>query len=66
MLGDLYYRRDDLDAAISEFKEAIRIDPDNAGFHFNLGLIYQAQGNPDPAIAEFKEAGRLDPDFKVT
>ena len=59
-------RKNQGDAAISEFKETIRIDPDNAGAHFNLGIAYGGQGNEldnlDAEVAEYKEAIRINPD----
>jgi tetratricopeptide (TPR) repeat protein len=52
-----------LDEAISEFEEAIRLDPDDAAAHYNLGLAYHGQGELDEAIAEYQEAIRINPDF---
>jgi Flp pilus assembly protein TadD len=52
-----------LDKAIAEFEEAIKINPDDAKAHYNLGLTYDNQGRLDEAIAEYQEAIRLDPDY---
>ena len=65
-LGGAYLGQDKHDASISELKEVIRIDPDNAGAHFNLGTAYLGQDKHEGAISEFKEAIRIDPDLKVT
>ncbi|HDN79272.1 MAG TPA: tetratricopeptide repeat protein [Chloroflexi bacterium] len=59
--GIEYARQGKLDEAVAEFKEAIRLEPDNAKAHYNLGLVYDKQGQFDQAIAEYKEAIRLDP-----
>jgi tetratricopeptide (TPR) repeat protein len=53
----------DYDGAIAAFKEAIRLDPKNAGFHFNLGNALRARGEGDGAIAAYKKAIRLDPKY---
>jgi tetratricopeptide (TPR) repeat protein len=50
------------DAAIAEFKEAIRLKPDFAEAHNNLGSALEAEGQRDAGITEYKEAIRLKPD----
>ena len=42
---------------------AIRIKPDYAEAHINLGIALQAQGKPEEAIAAYRAAIRLKPDF---
>ena len=49
-------------AAAAEFREAIRLRPDFAFFHNNLGFALQRQGELDKAIAEYRIASRLQPD----
>jgi len=44
-------------------KEALRINPDHATAHYNLGFIYTKQDKPEEAIAECKEALRLKPEY---
>jgi serine/threonine protein kinase len=48
--------------AIAEFREAIRLKPDNVEAHKNLGDALRARGELPGAIAEFREAIRLKPD----
>jgi serine/threonine protein kinase/Flp pilus assembly protein TadD len=60
-LGITYQRQGNLDAAIVELKEALRLDPNDANAHHALGAIYADQGKIDAAIGEYKEALRLDP-----
>src|SRR5207248_10609606 len=57
-------RSSDLSKVIlAEFREAVRLRPDFADAHNNMGLVL-AQGNEDQAaIAEFREALRIRPDF---
>jgi len=51
----------DLDGAIAEFKETLRLDPKYAIAHNNMGWVLQQKGDLDGAIVEFKETLRLDP-----
>jgi tetratricopeptide (TPR) repeat protein len=53
----------DLDGAIAEFRDAIRIKPDDAAAHQNLGVALRDKRQLDEAIAEYREAIRLKPDF---
>ena len=50
-------------AAAAEFRKAIRLQPDYAVSHNNLGLALQRQGKLDEAIAEYRTAIRLQPDY---
>ena len=52
-----------MDEAIAEFRAAIRVNPDFAIGHYNLGVALKKQGKLDEAIAEFRAAIRLQPDF---
>ena len=49
--------------AIAECRTAIRLEPNNAHSHSNLGLALALQAKLDDAIAEFRTAVRLKPDF---
>jgi tetratricopeptide (TPR) repeat protein len=44
-----------------EFLKALRLEPDFAEAHFNLGLAYQIKGLKEEAITEFKEVLKLKP-----
>jgi tetratricopeptide (TPR) repeat protein len=59
--GAAYAAKGDLDHAIADFDDAIRLDPKFAGAYFNRGSAYQVKGDLDRAIADFNEAIRLDP-----
>jgi Flp pilus assembly protein TadD len=48
--------------AIEEYRAAIRLKPDSAGAHNNLGIAYASQGKLDKAIAEFQITSQLKPD----
>ncbi len=53
----------DVEEKIEEFKQAIRIDPDHAEAHYNLGTAYGKSGMYKDAIEAFKQAIRINPDF---
>src|SRR5207302_1707573 len=59
--GFAYYLKGDLDPAIADFQQAIRLDPKDAVAFNNRGLTYQAKGDLDRAITDYNEAIRLDP-----
>ncbi|MHC4974429.1 MAG: tetratricopeptide repeat protein [Planctomycetota bacterium] len=48
-------------AAATEFREAIRLDPDNARSHFYLGRILAKEGSIDAAMESYRRAIRADP-----
>jgi len=51
-----------LEEAVAAHREAIRVRPNEASVHTNLGLALQEQGKADEAIAEFRTAIRFQPD----
>ena len=51
----------DLDGAIAEYREALRLNPNDDEAHFNLGVALGKKGDWDGAIAEYREALRLNP-----
>ncbi len=54
----------DLQQAVAEYRAALRIDPDFAQAHLNLGIAYaQMPGQLADAITEYQTALRLKPDL---
>jgi tetratricopeptide (TPR) repeat protein len=47
--------------AEAEFRESLRLNPESAPTHYNIGLIFSAQRKYEQAAAEFQNATRLDP-----
>ena len=59
--GESAQKNGDLDLAIANFSEAIRLDPKFTSAYNNRGLAYYNKGKYDTAIADFSEVIRLDP-----
>ena len=62
-LGNALHDKGQDDAAIAEYREAIRLKPDFFMAHSNLGSALGHEGQYDAAIAEDREAIRLKPGF---
>jgi len=54
--GDAYYANDDVDSAIADYTEAIRIDRKLAKAYYNRAIAYKNKGDIDKAIADYTEA----------
>jgi tetratricopeptide (TPR) repeat protein len=61
-LGLALYGRGDIDGAVAQFREALRINPRDEASHVNLGNALARTGMPRDAEAEYAEAIRLRPD----
>lgn len=65
--GDAALSRNDLQAALVEFREAVKLDPLLADAHVKLGMTYKAAGELEKAADSLEHAVRLDPqNFKST
>lgn len=53
-------------AAAMEYREAIRLKPDDPDLYFNLGLALIKLHDPDGAVAAFEQADRLRPGHLAT
>jgi tetratricopeptide (TPR) repeat protein len=49
--------------ALAEFKQALRLQPEYADAHYNLGQLYFAQGNADEAAHQYATAVQNRPDY---
>ena len=59
--GIAYPPQGDLDRAIADYDQAIRLDPNNASAYNNRGIAGFQKGDYDHAIADYNQAIRLDP-----
>jgi len=66
-LGWAYYHKGIYQSAIDQFREALRLSeklgqPDDADFHYHLGLAYQKANQNGLARQQLEKAVRLRPD----
>ena len=66
-LGWAYYKKGIYQSAISQFQEALRLNektgaPDDAVFHYHLGLAYQKANQTALARQQLEKAVKLSPD----
>jgi lipoprotein NlpI len=59
----MYAAKGDLDRAMADYNEAIRLDPKLALAFNNRAIAYAEKGDLDRAIADYNEAIRLDPKY---
>ena len=55
-----HFNQGELDKAIADFTEAIRLNPKLAGAYFNRGFAYVNKGELNQAVGDWTEAIRLD------
>ena len=64
--GLLYDSQSQLEAAVSQFRKALRFDPDHVGARNNLGNALLDLGLPQEALPHYQEALRLRPEVFYT
>jgi len=55
--------KNDADGAMSDYNQALQIDPANTTAYYNRGNVYYVRNELDLAIKDFDEAIRLYPDY---
>ena len=59
--GSVYWKKGDYDRALTEFDEAVRLNPKHAETYYWRGLAYVSKQDYDRAIAEYTTAIKRDP-----
>ncbi len=59
--GMAYFAKDDYKAALADFNESIRLNPDNAKALYHRGVVLQVLEEYEAAREDFSRAVRLDP-----
>ena len=62
-LGLAYKLKDQLDKAVPEFQNAIRLQPDLADAHYTLGVLFWQKGDFDKATEELQKAIQNQPNY---
>jgi len=66
--GTAYLHKGDYDKAISDFNQALRIDPDYEKTYYlydNRGTAYLRKGDYERAIADYHQALRINPNYAM-
>jgi arylsulfatase A-like enzyme/Flp pilus assembly protein TadD len=61
VMGGIYFAEGDLDKAAEYFGKTLRLSPDSAENHLDLGVVLAQMGNIDDSLDHLAEAVRLDP-----
>ena len=65
LMGSLFYGNGLLDEAIEHYAEALRIKPDFAEAHHNIGMALKDVGRLEKAIVHYREALQIKPDYEM-
>ncbi len=63
-LGKFYLQDKNLNAAISQFKQVLDMDPNDIAAVYQLGLVYRWKGNWSAAMNQFKRVYDNDPTYE--
>ncbi len=64
-LGSALDESGETDGAIAEYKESIRIEPNDAEAHYNLGISLAKKHDGQGALSELRASEKLDPDWPI-
>ncbi|MHC4423394.1 MAG: tetratricopeptide repeat protein, partial [Planctomycetota bacterium] len=60
-LARIYFEEGDKQKAQAYMRQSLKLNPDQAGLHFNFAMILAEQGRYDDAIDHLKEVLRVNP-----
>ena len=58
-LAAVLHQQGDLEGALEEFREAVRLNPDYREAHFGMGVVLRKLGKREEAEAEFRQVEAL-------
>jgi Tfp pilus assembly protein PilF len=61
--GICYHYNHDYEKAITDYTQALKLNPDDAEAYTNRGVVYADQGKYSEAIADYTQALKLNPDL---
>ncbi|NET57562.1 MAG: tetratricopeptide repeat protein, partial [Symploca sp. SIO2E6] len=61
--GGAYYSKEELDKAIADYNQALKINPKDVEVYINRGNAYYQKGELDKAIADYNLALKINPEF---
>jgi len=64
-LGKFYFLNEKYDEAITKFKEAAKIDENNAEIYYNLGIVYESKNLPEEAGHMYTKTLELNPNHRL-
>ena len=62
-LGRLYHLSGERGRAEAQYRDAVRLAPEDPTPHFNLGVLLEEQGRRDEAVLAYAQAVSRDPEF---
>jgi tetratricopeptide (TPR) repeat protein len=63
--GVAHFSKGDYERAISDYDQAMQLDPNYAAAYNNRGNAYRQKGEYDRAISDYDQAIRLDPKYAL-
>ncbi len=64
-LGLVFLKRDQLDAALTQFRAAVEVDSTYAEAQHNIGVVLSLQGMHEDALTHFAKSVALDPSYAL-
>jgi superkiller protein 3 len=64
-MGNVLTELGRLPEAVTHYREALRLNPDNPEACFNLGVALLKQGQKEEAIQQLQQALKLKPDYEA-
>lgn len=61
--ADVYFKKGDLDLALTDLNQSIRLNPTNAASYVKRADVWRAKGNLDSALNDLEHATRISPNM---